>query len=503
MEITKEILENFYINHSTNDTTKYFNISKKELIEILDEYNIQPHTKQENISFTLLNKTEEQKNQTELKRKRTNQLRYGCDNVSQVKNISDKISNTIRNFTSEQRQHRLDSFHNTLNLKSEEERRLITKHKSEATKKYFENLSVEQRNAFSTKMSEVYKNLSEEQKKERSLKIANSYKEACMKKYGVDNCLKLDSIKEKIIQTNNERYGVPYYCMTNNCRNSLGGNSSLSKPNLKFRQLLEDNNINYITEFVLDNFSYDFKVGNILIEINPYITHNSTYSPFNTPKEKSYHRSKSLLAKEYGFKCIHVWDWDDLNKIIFLIKDQDKIYARKCLIKEIDINIAKEFLNTYHIQNYVKSEIQLGLYHNNELISLMTFGKPRYNKNYEVELLRYVTVKKVVGGAEKLFRYYIDKYNPSSIISYCDESKFIGKLYEKLGFIYKGFTISKHWYNPKDKKHITDNLLRQRGADQLLGTSYGKGTNNEIILLENGFVEIWDAGQATYIWEKN
>ena len=61
--INKEDLENFYTNHSTKETCIFFNVSKKELIEILDEYNIQPHTKQENISFTLLNKTEEQKNQ--------------------------------------------------------------------------------------------------------------------------------------------------------------------------------------------------------------------------------------------------------------------------------------------------------------------------------------------------------------------------------------------------------------------------------------------------------
>ena len=50
--------------------------------------------------------------------------------------------------------------------------------------------------------------------------------------------------------------------------------------------------------------------------------------------------------------------------------------------------------------------------------------------------------------------------------------------------------------------HITDNLLRQQGFDRLLGDifgTYGKGTSNEELMLEHGFVEIYDCGQAVYI----
>mgnify|MGYP007037140579 CR=1 FL=1 len=82
----------------------------------------------------------------------------------------------------------------------------------------------------------------------------------------------------------------------------------------------------------------------------------------------------------------------------------------------------------------------------------MTFGKPRYNKNYEYELIRYCSSKNIVGGAEKLFNYFIKTYNPKSIISYCDWSKFNGDVYLKLGFIYKSYSIGKHWYNIKTKK---------------------------------------------------
>lgn len=106
---------------------------------------------------------------------------------------------------------------------------------------------------------------------------------------------------------------------------------------------------------------------------------------------------------------------------------------------------------------------------------------------------------KVVGGPEKLFKYFIKAYKPESIVSYCDLSKFTGYMYTNLGFSQKKVSIGKHWFNPKTKQHITDNLLRQRGFDQLFGTSYGKNTSNEELMKQVGFVEIYDCGQVTYI----
>jgi hypothetical protein len=38
----------------------------------------------------------------------------------------------------------------------------------------------------------------------------------------------------------------------------------------------------------------------------------------------------------------------------------------------------------------------------------MTFGKPRFNKNYEYELVRFASKlgTKVIGGAGKLLKYF-------------------------------------------------------------------------------------------------
>ena len=164
-------------------------------------------------------------------------------------------------------------------------------------------------------------------------------------------------------------------------------------------------------------------------------------------------------------------------------------------------------MNKYHCQNTCKNQkVRIGLYYNNEIVAIMTFGSPRYNKKFSWELLRLCFHKdfEIVGGTQKMFKYFIHNYNPQNIISYCDNSKFGGSIYTKLGFTLHVIKNkpSKHWYNCKTKIHITDNLLRQRGFDQLFNEHYGKNIDNEELMRMNGFVEIYDAGQSVYEWSK-
>ena len=179
-----------------------------------------------------------------------------------------------------------------------------------------------------------------------------------------------------------------------------------------------------------------------------------------------------------------------------------KIGARKCTTKEIDFETTKNFLNKYHRQKSVYSIYNIGLFSESMLIGVMTFGYPRYNKRYQWELLRLCFHQdyRVVGGTQKMFNYFVDEYKPQSIVSYCDYNYFSGDIYEKLGFellrISKGGKIWK-----KGDKFITDNLLRKFGADKLIGTNDGKNTNNEEILLREGWTyEIDEKGQGTYVW---
>ena len=118
--------------------------------------------------------------------------------------------------------------------------------------------------------------------------------------------------------------------------------TSNSKPNLSFEQLLIDNNIKYEREFRLYNvkvknnykhYQYDFKINNLLIEINPSVTHNITRGIRNGQapvKDKYYHKRKSMFAAEHGYICICIWDWIDKSDIINKIKYN---YYDNCSVK--------------------------------------------------------------------------------------------------------------------------------------------------------------------------
>jgi hypothetical protein len=305
---------------------------------------------------------------------------------------------------------------------------------------------------------------------------------------------------EKARQTCLERYGVEWACQRQEAR-LKGQNSSA---NLEFEELLKENNISYEREFPIGSYSYDFKIGNYLIEIDPYATHNSTWGIRNNPpKSTNYHKQKSDLARKNEYFCIHKFDWDETAKIVNLLKSKNQIGARECHVREVPVEEAKKFIKCYHLQDYAKDTIRLGLYYENNLVSIMTFGQPRYNKKYDYELIRYCSSLTVIGGSKKLFTHFVKNYTPNSVISYCDEAKFSGNTYIKLGFeCIRAGRPARHWYNPKTQQHITDNLLKQRGFDQLFKTNYGKGTSNEVLMLEAGFVEVYDCGQATFVWNR-
>ena len=243
--------------------------------------------------------------------------------------------------------------------------------------------------------------------------------------------------------------------------------------------------------------------SNILIEIDPTYTHNVVGNHWNNSGiDKNYHIDKTHMATKHNYRCIHVFDWDDADAIISLCKPKKQIYGRCCDIHAVPLKDVIEFLNLYHIQHTCRGQLYYyGLYYNNQLVEVMTFGKSRYSRKYEYELLRLCTRPnyKVVGGASKLFKRFIHEHNPQSIVSYCDVSKFSGDVYEKLGMKLDHTTPPQEIWS-KGKMKITANLLRARGYDQLFNTNYGKGSSNEQLMIEHGWLPVYDCGQNVYVW---
>lgn len=81
-----------------------------------------------------------------------------------------------------------------------------------------------------------------------------------------------------------------------------------------------------------------------------------------------------------------------------------KINARDCVIKQLSNSVYKNFVNKYHTQKYSVANLSYGLYYKEELVQIMSFGTPRFNKNYQYEIIRECTKNnyRIRGGTSKL-----------------------------------------------------------------------------------------------------
>jgi len=243
---------------------------------------------------------------------------------------------------------------------------------------------------------------------------------------------------------------------------------------------------------------------NIAIEFNGLYWHSDKFKPSN------YHLNKTELCEKKNIKLIHIFEDEWLFKkdiVLSRLKNilkltENKIYARKCETKLVDTKIAKDFLNKNHIQGEVNSSIKIGLYYNDTLVSLMTFGKGRIalgGSSNQYELLRFCNVlnTNVVGGADKLLQYFIKTYKPNEIISYADRRWSQGNLYEKLGFIQTHTSKPNYWYiinnNRKHRFGFRKSILIKNG--------YDKNKTEREIMIERKIYRIYDCG--TIVYKKN
>ena len=226
-------------------------------------------------------------------------------------------------------------------------------------------------------------------------------------------------------------------------------------------------------------------------------------------KGKSYHLTKTKNSIAKGIRLIHILDneWkqkQDIVKSIIrsTIKPATAIHGRKCQVRVISPKQSNNFLKQNHIQGSDRSSIKLGLFHDDELVSVMTFCKPRFNNHVEYELSRYCTLLNhtVHGGASKLFKHFVSTYSPSSIISYSDRRYFNGIVYGKLGFEFVDNTPPSYHYIVDSYSNTQNRVSWQKHKlkDKL------DGFDPELSEWENmknhGFDRIWDCGNSKWIW---
>lgn len=260
----------------------------------------------------------------------------------------------------------------------------------------------------------------------------------------------------------------------------------------------------------------DIVCENFAIEYDGQMFHSygkSSYNLFDrTIENKNLHLEKTELVESEGLQLFRIFSSEWVNKqeiwksvLLSKIGKTKRIFARKCTIKEITSKVAKEFLQKNHLQGAINSSVRIGLFYNDELVSLMTFGKTRrakYKGLGNFELYRFCTIinTTVVGGASRLLKYFEEKYTPKMIVSYANRRWSQGNLYDVLNFEFIENTKPNYFYFSGNDS--TKLLSREQFQKHKLG---GVLKNFDFELTEtqnmynNNYRKIYDCGNKVYI----
>jgi group I intron endonuclease len=310
----------------------------------------------------------------------------------------------------------------------------------------------------------------------------------------IDDVFNYDSKEFKLIKRNK----ITCICSHNNQLVTIHKNDF----KFLFEKDTNDSDITEIYLFLKSNFK-NAKINENIIEVE-----NKKIQYLKLVNNSEIFKNKNYI---YNNNEINIFIFEDewnnkkdivKSRLLNLLNKSNRIWARKCEVKEIEDNkLIRNFLEQNHIQGFVGSKIKLGLFYNNELVSLMTFGNLRKNMGQvssegSWELLRFCNKlnTSVVGGASKLLKSFLNKYNPLYLISYADRRWSNGNMYESIGFNKVGITIPNYFYiiNREREarfKHRKDILIKQ-GYD---------GNKTEVkIQHERGYYRIFDSGSIKY-----
>ena len=179
------------------------------------------------------------------------------------------------------------------------------------------------------------------------------------------------------------------------------------------------------------------------------------------------------------------------------------VYARHTKVRKVSWAEAKNFYEEHHLQGSPNNTSDnWGLYKDKELLACISFSKPRFTKDVDVELLRFASVGSVVGGFSKLLKNYLRQHpEVETIGTYADRMWSEGEVYGKQGFEFKGHTKPGYsWYKGLNRvsrydaqKHKLKNWLE----------SFDPNLSEDKNMRAAGYWRVYNAGNTRWVYNRN
>ena len=285
---------------------------------------------------------------------------------------------------------------------------------------------------------------------------------------------------------------------------------NVSQAEIEIANFLNEKNVKVITSSrrVISPYELDIYIPDkkIAIEFNGLYWHSEAAG-----KDQTYHYNKWLKAKNLGIQLIQIWE-DDWKRNPDLIKNMlahkinfseaSKIMGRQTEVVSINKAEAESFLKTNHIQGYASGTYYLGLKPKDgkDIVAVLVIKNEAGTKARTLNIIRYATSAKVVGGFTKLLKYAEKTYKPDAFVTFSDNTVSDGGLYRDNGFIVAKELPPDYMYIINgERQHKFGYRLKRFQNDPILLWE-AELTEKELAALNN-LPRIWDAGKIKWIKE--
>ena len=322
-------------------------------------------------------------------------------------------------------------------------------------------------------------------------------------------CVKCGNEFEQYIHTTWINQKETYIPRCLNCHPYNINSSCIEKEIVDFVKSIYSGSIIENDRTILNGKELDIYLpeSHLAIELDGLFWHNE-----KSGKDKTYHLDKTKNCAIHGIRLLHIFE-DEWLEQQELVKDRIKsciglhdtrIFARKCKVKIIEASEANKFLEENHLQGKDSASIRYGLFYNNELVSVMSFGKPRFNDKYEFELMRFCSKKgvQIIGGASKLLKHFERECKPKSLITYADKRYSTGEVYLALGFNKLRDSEPNYWWQ-KNQMKLSRYQCQKNKLGTILGDSFDSCLTEEENMKLNGWNKIYDCGNIVFVKEYN
>lgn len=431
--------------------------------------------------------------------------KYGCKNPFQSKEIRQKIQNTCLQRYGARNVAHSKEIREKVKVLNIEKYGVENVFQSKEVKKRIKQTMIDRYGTVNYSQSRQYK--------EKIFKKFEKWKDYVVPLFTVDEYdgYRKKEYKWKCVKCGNEfeqhihltwiegKSGYIPRCL--NCYPYNINSSYIEKQIGEFIESIYNGQILYNDRKILNGMELDIYLPQkkIAVELDGLFWHND-----KSGKDKNYHLNKTLKCEEQGVQLIHIFEDEWINKqdiVKDIIKSKlcicdKKIYARKCILKEINKNDANTFFELNNLYGKTDELNQFyGLYYNDELVMAISFKIKCFKA-----ILTRVNTKinyQVIGGLSRLINALKCKYD------YCieidvDRRYSNGDNFIKLGFkLYKEIS-SDYWWTKSQFKY-SSNYCKKINLNKLLGNKYNDDLSVQENMYLNGYNKIYDCGSYIFI----